>query len=98
MSNFRNVGNDDILKKWYVCMEEMYLQYMPDEDKENEIECDKYFDKIINSLPKNNRKYVDEQLELVYQEFMRYVTYLNEKYYRAGFCNAAQLIGGSLEK
>ena len=96
MSSFRDVNNNDILKKWYVGMEEMYLGIMNEQDKENDLETDELFDKLLNSIPKNNRKFVQNQLELIYDEFMRYVTYTNEKNYRNGFCDGVEIVAGSL--
>ena len=40
MSSFRDVNNNDILKKWYIGMEEMYLAIMNEQDKENELIID----------------------------------------------------------
>ena len=61
MSSFRNVNDNDILKKWFIGMEEMYLGIMNDQDKENDLETDELFDKLLNSIPKNNRKFVQNQ-------------------------------------
>ena len=65
MSSLRDVNNNDILKKWYIGMEEMYLGIMNEQDKENDLETDELFDKLLNSIPKNNRKFVQNQLELI---------------------------------
>ncbi len=94
MSSLRDVNNNDILKKWYIGMEEMYLGIMNEQDKENALKTDELFDKLLNSIPKNNRKFVQNQLELIYDEFMRYVTYTNEKYYRNGFLMGLRLLQG----
>ena len=96
MSSLRDVNNNDILKKWYIGMEEMYLGIINVQDKENDLETDELFDKLLNSIPKNNRKFVQNQFELIYDEFMRYVTYTNEKYYRNGFCDGVEIVAGSL--
>ena len=53
MSSFRDVNNNDILKKWYIGMEEMYLGIMNEQDKENDLETDELFDKLLNSITKN---------------------------------------------
>lgn len=55
---------------FYIGMEEMYLGIMNEQDKENDLETDELFDKLLNSIPKNNRKFVQNQLELIYDEFM----------------------------
>ena len=67
MSSLRDVNNNDILKKWYIGMEEMYLGIMNEQDKENDLETDELFDKLLNSIPKNNRKFVQNQFELIYE-------------------------------
>lgn len=77
-------------------MEEMYLGIMNEQDKKNDLETDELFDKLLNSIPKNNRRFVQNQLELIYDEFMRYVTYTNKKYYRNGFCDGVEIVAGSL--
>lgn len=67
MSSLRDVNNNDILKKWYIGMEEMYLGIINVQDKENDLETDELFDKLLNSIPKNNRKFVQNQFELIYE-------------------------------
>lgn len=73
MSNFRDVNDNDILKKWYIGIEEMYLGIINEQDKENDLETNELFNKILNSISKNNRKFVQNQLELIFDKFMRYV-------------------------
>jgi hypothetical protein len=48
-------------------------------------------------LPKQNKDYVQKQLELIYDDFMKYTDYMNEKYYRNGFVDGVQLIKGCSE-
>ena len=49
-------------------------------------------------IPKQNRTYVEKQLDLLYDDFMRYLTYITEKYYRNGFVDGSQLVMGCFEE
>lgn len=98
MSNFREVNDDDILKKWYDCMEEIYLCYMTDEDQKNNLKFDEFSENILKNVPKQNLKYVQRQIDLIYDDFMKYLDYLNEKYYRNGFVDGSQLVIGCIKK
>ena len=53
-----------------------------------------YRDEDISALKSDE----DKQLDLLYDDFMRYLTYITEKYYRNGFCDGVQLIGRCFEK
>ena len=53
-------------------------------------------EKILGTIPKQNRKFVEKQLELLNSSFIEYICYWNEKYYRNGFCDGIQLIIGCL--
>lgn len=53
---------------------------------------------ILKNIPKQNQNYIDNQLDLIYDDFMRYLTYITEKYYRNGFVDGSQLVIGCLEK
>ena len=94
-NNFREV-NDDLLKDWLEFREETNLAYLTEEDKKHYIQFDEISERILNNVPKQNYKYVKKQLELLDNNFLDYVCYYNEKYYRNGFCDGVQLIGGCL--
>ena len=96
--NFREVSEDDILKEWLEYREETYLCYVDEQDRANEFEYDPFREKILKNVPKQNKKYVEKQLDLIYDEFMKYVMYINEKYYRNGFVDGSQLVMGCLDK
>lgn len=98
MSNFREVNNNDILKKWYDCMEEAYLCYMTDEDTKHNLNFDRFSENVLKNVPKQNQKCIEKQLDLIYEDFMNYVTYITEKYYRNGFVDGVQLIMGCIEE
>ena len=97
MSNFRKVNND-ILREWLSYREETLLGYLTKEDRKHTIDFDEISEKILNSIPKQNRKFVEKQLELLNSSFLDYIVYWNEKYYRNGFCDGVELIIGCIDK
>lgn len=97
MVNFREV-NDDILKDWFDFREETYLCYMTDEDKKHDFRFDEFRNNILKSVPKQNREHVEKQLNLIYDGFMKYLIYINEKYYRNGFVDGSQIAMGCFKK
>ena len=92
MSNLREV-NDDILKVWLDFREEDLCSLTCDEDRKHHIYFDEISERILKRVPKNDRKYVEKQLGFLDENFMDYIDYWNEKYYRNGFCDGMQLIG-----
>ena len=97
MNNFRQV-NDDILKDWLEFREETVLGRLTDEDRKHTVKFDEISEKILNNIPKQNRKFVEKQLELLNSSFLDYIVYWNEKYYRNGFCDGIELIIGCIDK
>ena len=97
MNNFREV-NDDIFKDWLDFREETDLAFVNDEDRKHTVKFDEISEKILNSVPKQNRKFVEKQLELLNSSFLDYIVYWNEKYYRNGFCDGVELIIGCIDK
>lgn len=97
MSNLREV-NDDILKDWLLFREDEIASLACAEDKKHCVCLDEICDKILKNIPKQNRNYVQRQLNILDDNFMDYICYWNEKYYRNGFCDAVQLVGGCVEK
>ena len=98
MVNFREVNDDDILKDWLLFREEEISSLSCEEDKKHWIYFDEISDKILKSIPKNNREYVKKQLDLLDDNFFDYISYWNEKYYRNGFCDGSQLVMGCFEE
>ena len=96
MNNFRNV-NDDILKEWLNFREETDLAFINDEDRKHTVKFDDFSEKILNNIPKQNRKFVEKQLELLNSSFLDYIVYWNEEYYRNGFCDGVELITGCID-
>ena len=97
MNNFREV-NDDILREWLSYREETELGYLTEEDKKHNINFDEIIENVLKNVPKQNKKYVKKQLDMLDKNFMDYICYWNEKYYRNGFVNGSQLVMGCFEK
>ena len=93
MNNFRNVNND-ILKDWFLFREDEIASLTCDEDKRHWVYFDEISEKILKNVPEQNKKYVKKQLDLLDENFMDYIFYWNEKYYRNGFCDGVKLFGG----
>lgn len=96
MVNFREVNDNEILKDWLLFREEEISSLSCEEDKKHWIYFDEISDKILKSIPKNNREYVKKQLDILDDNFFDYLSYWNEKYYRNGFVDGVQMIGGCL--
>ena len=56
-NNFREF-NDDLLKDWLDFREDTELAYFTEEDKKHYIQFDKISERILNSVPKQNSKYL----------------------------------------
>lgn len=96
MNNFREV-NEDILRDWFNFREQEVFCTLTEEDKKHFIYFDEISERILKNVPKENKKYVQKQLDLLDNNFTDYLCYWNEKYYRNGFCDGVQLIGGTLD-
>ena len=97
MNNFREV-NDDILREWLSYREETELGYLTQEDKKHNINFDEIVENVLKNVPKQNKKYVKKQLDILDKNFMDYICYWNEKYYRNGFVDGSQLVMGCFDK
>ena len=49
-------------------------------------------EKILRNIPEQNKKYVKKQLDQHDKNFMYYLYYWNEKYYRNGFADVIELL------
>lgn len=94
-NNFRE-NKEDLLKDWLDFREDTELAYLTEEDKKHYIRFDEISERILKNVPKHNQKYVKKQLELLDRNFLDYVCYYNEKYYRNGFVDGVQLICGCI--
>ena len=96
--NFRKVNEDDILKDWLIYREQKLFEKITPENDKHDIIIDEISKKILNHVPKSKRKYVKKQLLKIEQNFMDYLYYSNEEYYRNGFVDGVQLISGCWEE
>lgn len=94
MSNLRNV-KDDLLKAWLYFRDEDFCSLVNAEDKKHMIKFDEFSNIILKSIPKQNRLFVQKQLNKLDDNVMDYIGYWNEKYFRNGFCDGIELIVGS---
>lgn len=97
MINFREV-NDDILKEWLLYREDKISSLTCEEDRKHWFYFDEISDKILNSIPKQNRDLVRKQLNALDDNFWDYLGYWNEKYYRNGFVDGFQLVMGCFKE
>lgn len=78
--------------------EETCFWYADKQDRENNIKFDFFRENILKNIPKQNQNYIENQLDLIYDDFMRYLTYITEKYYRNEFVDDSQLVMGCFEE
>lgn len=96
MNNLREV-NDDILKDWLLFREDEISSLSCDKDRNHWVYFDEISERILKNVPEQNKKYVRKQLDQLDENFMDYIDYWNEKYYRNGFCDGVNLICGCLK-
>ena len=87
----RNKKKDDLLKEWIEFREETAFCEMTPQDKKYCIYFDEIAEKILKNVPEQNKKYVQKQLDQLDKNFMDYLYYWNEKYYRNGFADVIEL-------
>lgn len=91
MSSLRDV-KDDLLKNWLYFRDEDFCSLVNAEDRKHMIKFDEFSDIILKSIPKQNRPFVQKQLNKLDDNVMDYIGYWNEKYFRNGFCDGIELI------
>ena len=87
---------NDLLKQWMVFRDEE-LSILTNEDKKHLLNFEEYEEKLIKSLPYRNREYAKIILTKIYDDFLDFCNYYNDKYYRAGFGDCLNLVIMSLE-
>lgn len=97
MVNFREVNENDIIKVLFEARDEELGNTSSNEDKKHEILLGEISEKILKNVPKQNKQYVQNQLELLDDNLLDYLMYWYEKYYRNGFCDAFELLKGFLK-
>lgn len=93
-----NNESENLLKEWLEFRDEELCSLTCDEDRKHHIYFDEISERILKRVSKNDRKYVQKQLGFLDENFMDYIDYWNEKYYRNGFVDGIQLIIGCCEK
>lgn len=93
MENLREV-KDDLLMEWLVFREETVICVVSAEDKKHKIQFEEIYNRILKNVPNQNSQYVKAQLELLDKNYMDYLDYWNEKYYRNGFVDGIELLKG----
>lgn len=96
MSNFREV-NDDILKEWFEFRDESLGRFTSEEDQKHSINFEDIAKNILRNVPEQNKKYVKKQLDLLDENYLDYIFYWDEKYYRNGFVDGVKMIMGCVE-
>lgn len=96
MSSLRDV-KDDLLKDWLYFRDEDLCSLVSAEDRKHMIKFDEFSDIILKSIPKQNRPFVQKQLNKLDDNVMDYIGYWNEKYFRFDFCDGVELISGCLD-
>lgn len=96
MISLRDV-KDDLLKDWLYFRDEDFCSLVNAEDRKHMIKFDEFSDIILKSIPKQNRPFVQKQLNKLDDNVMDYISYWNEKYFRFGFCYGVELISGCLD-
>lgn len=93
MKNNEKIEN--LLKHWIMFRDEE-LSLLSNEDKKHPLRFEEYEAKLLKSLPYKNRKYAELMLSNIYDNFLDFCNYYNEKYYRAGFGDCLNLVIMSL--
>ena len=86
---------NDLMKEWIIFRDEC-LSRLTEEDKGHLIEFDKYCVNILKNVASCNKKYVQKQLDKLDENYLDYIGYWNDKYYRAGFGDCLNLVIMSL--
>lgn len=90
MNNLREV-KDDLLKEWIEFREETAFCEMTPQDKKYCICFEEIAEKILKNVLEQNKKFVQKELDQLERNFMDYLYYWNEKYYRNGFADVIEL-------
>ena len=82
---------DPTIKEFKLGSENTVFCEMTPKDKKYCIYFDEISEKILKNVPEQNKKYVKKQLAQLDKNFMDYLYYWNEKYYRNGFADVIEL-------
>lgn len=85
----------NLMDEWIIFRDEE-ISRLTEEDKEHLIDFDKYYENIMKNVSPVNKKYVQKQFEALDNNYLNYIGYWNDKYYRAGFGDCLNLVIMSL--
>ena len=91
-------GSNDFFKEWLDFRQEEIETLSYKEDKEHFIYFEEITDNILDKVSDNNIEYVKAHFKKLDDNILDHMNYWFEKYYRNGFCDGVQLVGGCLEK
>lgn len=97
ISKFREV-NDDILKEWFEFRDESLGRFTIEEDQKYSINFEDIAKNILRNVPEQNKKYVKKQLDLLDENYLDYIFYWDEKYYRNGFVDGVNMVMGCVSQ
>lgn len=75
---------NDLLKECIVFRNEE-LSRLTSEDKRHLLKFDDFEKRLFRNLLYKNRKFAKNEFEKMYEHFLDFSSYYNEKYYRSGF-------------
>ena len=88
---FNNDKINNLFNDWIRFRDESFCS-LTKEDKEHLIDFDKYSDNILRNISPTNKHYVQKQLDKLDENYLDYIGYWNDKYYKNGFKDAVNLI------
>ena len=100
MNNIKSF-DDEIINEWLKFREEKICSITKEEDNMYKINIEEISIKLLNLIPSNNKEMAKEQLDELNNsilDFLDYLYYWNEKYYRNGFVDGSQLVMGCFEE
>ena len=97
MINFREV-NDDILKEWLLYREDKISSLTCEEDRKHWVYFDEISDKILNSIPKQNRDFVENNLIFLMIIFWIILVIGMRSIIEMRFVDGSQLVMGCFEE
>ena len=89
--DFNNDKINNLFNDWIRFRDESFCS-LTKEDKEHLIDFDKYSDNILRNVSPTNKNYVQKQLDKLDENYLDYIGYWNDKYYKNCFKDAVNLI------
>jgi len=83
-----NINKNDLqslLNEWFDFREDEICT-LTEEDKKYFLRFEENIPIILENVPQDNKDFVKDTLESMYNSFIEYFTHWNKKYYKARFC------------